>query len=203
MIFHWSLSDNKYPQVSRTHLSILAHLNNTAVWIVSTCRLIFMFFSAFTKPLVTVQRAPKTIDVTVTFMFHSFCNPKLCLDFSHHRYLMVFHSILSDSKSSQVSRTLLSILTDLNNAVVWMVFLRLLISKSACPFINLLVTVPRAPNYDYYQYITNNIKSNTDTINFILLLLSLYQFFYFRPFSILTVAFKYEFITFFKRVRVH
>ena len=35
MIFHWSLSDNKSPQVSRTILSILANLNNTVVWMVS------------------------------------------------------------------------------------------------------------------------------------------------------------------------
>ena len=34
---------------------------------------------------------------------------------------MVFHKSLSDSKSPQVSRTLLSILADLNNAVIWIV----------------------------------------------------------------------------------
>ena len=52
---------------------------------------------------------------------------------------------MSDSKSPQVSRTLLSILTDLNNAVVWMVSTCPFISKSSSLFINLLVTVPRAP----------------------------------------------------------
>ena len=36
MVFHWSLSDSKSPQVSRTLLSILAVLNNAVVWIVST-----------------------------------------------------------------------------------------------------------------------------------------------------------------------
>ena len=39
---------------------------------------------------------------------------------------------LSDSKSPQISRTLLSILADLNNAVVWMVSTCPLISKSSC-----------------------------------------------------------------------
>ena len=58
---------------------------------------------------------------------------------------MVFHWSLSDSKSPQVSRTLLSILAGLNNAVVWMVSARPAISKSSSPFINTLVTVPRAP----------------------------------------------------------
>ena len=41
---------------------------------------------------------------------------------------MVFYWSLSDSKSLQVSRTLLSILAYLNNAVVWIV--------STCPFIS-------------------------------------------------------------------
>ena len=52
---------------------------------------------------------------------------------------------LSGSKLSQVSTTLLSILTDLYNAVVPIVFTRPLISKSFWPFIHPLVTVPRAP----------------------------------------------------------
>ena len=58
---------------------------------------------------------------------------------------MVFHWGLSDSKSPQISRTLLSILAVFNNAVVWMVSTRLPISKSFRPFNNLLVTMPKAP----------------------------------------------------------
>ena len=58
---------------------------------------------------------------------------------------MVSHWILSDSKSPQVSRTLFSILADLNNAVVRMVSNCPIISKSSNPCINPLVTVPRAP----------------------------------------------------------
>ena len=57
---------------------------------------------------------------------------------------MVFHWRLSDSKSPQVSRTLLSILTIFNNAVVWMVSTRPPTSKSSRPFNNPLVTVPKA-----------------------------------------------------------
>ena len=58
---------------------------------------------------------------------------------------MGFHSSLRDSKSPHVSRTLLSILAVLNNAVVWMVSTRLPTSKSSRPFNNPLVTVPKAP----------------------------------------------------------
>ena len=58
---------------------------------------------------------------------------------------MVIYWGLSDSKSSQVSRTLLSILSVLNNDVGWLVSLRPLISKSSSPFNNPLVTVPRIP----------------------------------------------------------
>ena len=58
---------------------------------------------------------------------------------------MAFYWGLSDSMSLQVSRTLLSILANLHYAVVWMVSVRPLISKSSSPCINPLVTVPRAP----------------------------------------------------------
>ena len=57
---------------------------------------------------------------------------------------MVSHWSLSDSKF-QVFRTLLSIVADLNNAIVWMVSSRPLILKLSSPFINLSVTVSRAP----------------------------------------------------------
>ena len=57
---------------------------------------------------------------------------------------MVFHWRLSDCKSPQVSRTLLSILAVFNNAAVWMVSTRPPTSKSSCPFNNPLVIVPKA-----------------------------------------------------------
>ena len=59
---------------------------------------------------------------------------------------MLSHRSLSDSKSLQVSRTLLSILADLNNAVVRTVFTCPFISKSSSSCINLLVTVSRTPS---------------------------------------------------------
>ena len=58
---------------------------------------------------------------------------------------MISRWSLSDSKSPQVTRSLLSILADLNSAVVWMDFTSPLISKSTSPSANLLVNVSRAP----------------------------------------------------------
>ena len=62
--------------------------------------------------------------------------------FSHQRYRMIFLWSLSDNMSPQVSSILLRILS---NAIVCIVYIRPVISKSSCPFTNHLVTVPRAP----------------------------------------------------------
>ena len=76
---------------------------------------------------------------------------------------MVFHWSLSDSKSPQVSRTLRSILADLNNAVVWIVYTRPPTPKSSSSFSNPLVTVPNAPitivNY-YHLHVPQFFFSN-------------------------------------------
>ena len=56
--------------------------------------------------------------------------------------MMVSHWGVSENKSPQISRTLLSVLTSLNRAVVWMVTTRHLIFKSSCPCINFLDTLP-------------------------------------------------------------
>ena len=74
MVFHWSLSDTKSPQVSRTRLRILAVLSNAVVWIVSTRPPISKSSRPFNNPLVIVPNAPITIGTIVTFMFHSFFN---------------------------------------------------------------------------------------------------------------------------------
>ena len=85
MVFHWSLSDSKSPQVSRTRLSILAVLSNAVVWIVSTSPLTSKSSRPFNNPLVTVPNAPITIGTIVTFMFHSFFN-----SLARSRYLSFF-----------------------------------------------------------------------------------------------------------------
>ena len=91
MISHWSLSDSKSPQVSRTPLSILANLNNSIFWMISTR----LFISKPSRPSVTVLRALITIGIIVTIMFSSFFNP-----LSRSKYLSFFSLSLNFSLSS-------------------------------------------------------------------------------------------------------
>ena len=65
--------------------------------------------------------------------------------FSYQFELMVSHWSLSDSKSPQVFRTLLSILAVLSNAVIWIVSTRPPTSYASRPFNNPLIIVPKAP----------------------------------------------------------
>ena len=71
MIFHWSLSDSKSPEVSRSFFNILADLNNVVVWVASTRPLLSSSSSPLTKPLWTVPSALITTGINVTFMFHN------------------------------------------------------------------------------------------------------------------------------------
>ena len=75
MVFYWNFSENESPQVSRNLLSILADLKNAVVLIVPTSPLISKSSCPCINPLVTVPRAPNTICITVTFMFHGFLIP--------------------------------------------------------------------------------------------------------------------------------
>ena len=85
MVFHWSLSDSKSPQVSRTLLSILAVLSNAVVWMVSTRPQTSKSSRPFSNPLVTVPNAPITIGIIVICMFHSFFS-----SLARSRYLSFF-----------------------------------------------------------------------------------------------------------------
>ena len=87
MIFHWSLTDSKYPQVSWTRLRILTVRSNAVIWIVSTHPPTSKSSRPFNNSLVIVPKAPITIGTIVTFMFHSFFNfqarPRYLSFFSH------------------------------------------------------------------------------------------------------------------------
>ena len=85
MVFHWSLSDSKSPQVSRTHHRILAVLSKAVVWIVSTCPPTSKSSSPFSNPLVIGSKVPIKIGTIVTIMFHSFFK-----SLARSRYLSFF-----------------------------------------------------------------------------------------------------------------
>ena len=63
------------------------------------------------------------------------------MSFSHYHSLVVFLLSLSDSKSPQISRTLLSILADLSNAVVYKISAHPLVYSSSSPFTEHLGTL--------------------------------------------------------------
>ena len=87
MVFHWSLSDSKSPQVSRTLLGILANLNNSVAWMIST-PFISKSSSLCTNSLVAVTSTPITIGIT--FMLHGFLSY-----LARYRYLSPFSLSLS------------------------------------------------------------------------------------------------------------
>ena len=78
-----------------------------------------------------------------------------------------FHCGLSDSKSLQVSRTLLSILADLENCLVFVWSpLNPFISNSSILFINSLLTVPSSPiainiciTFMFYSFLSSQARS--------------------------------------------
>ena len=85
MVFHWSLSDSKSPQVFRTLLSFLTILNNVVVWMVFTRPPTLKSSSPFSNPLVTVTNEPITTGIIVTCMLHCFFN-----SLARSRYLSFF-----------------------------------------------------------------------------------------------------------------
>ena len=85
MVFHWSLNDSKFPQVSRTRLKILAVLSNTVLRIVSTRPPTSKSSRPFNNPLVIAPKAPIKIGTIVSFVFHSFFN-----SIARSRYLSFF-----------------------------------------------------------------------------------------------------------------
>ena len=106
MVFLWSLSNSKSSQVSQTLLSILAFCNNAVVWMVSTRPPTSKSSSPFDNPLVTVPKAPITIGVIVTFMFHSFFNSLARLRylafFSHSFSFILWSAGTAESRILQI-----------------------------------------------------------------------------------------------------
>ena len=101
MVFHWSLSDCKSAQVSRTFLSILTYLDNAVVWMVSSCSLISKSSSPFTKLLEIVPSAPITNGITVNFMvYRSFISLASSKYLPLSSFSFNFHSVVCAGRQS-------------------------------------------------------------------------------------------------------
>ena len=86
MVFHWSLSDSKSPQVSKTRLRILAVLCWAVVWRVSTRPSTSKSSRPFNNPLVIVP--------IVTFIYNSFFFNSLARSRSLSSFSLSFRFIL-------------------------------------------------------------------------------------------------------------
>ena len=112
MVFQWSLSNSKSPQVSRTHLRILAVLSNAVVWIVSTRPPISKSSRPFNNPLVIMPNASITIGTIVSLMFHSFfqfCSKVEVLIFLF-TFLQIYSVVRRDSKVNNFADSLFFLL---------------------------------------------------------------------------------------------
>ena len=84
----------------------ILHNSSMIIFPIQWCRVVFSICNSLRHSL---------------YYYYYYYYKKIHLSFSRQCQLMIFHWCLSDSKSPQVYRTLLSILTNLNNAVVWIV----------------------------------------------------------------------------------
>ena len=71
MVFQWYLSDNIYPIISKTLLSILVVLHNVVVWMASIRPPTSKSSSSFSNPLVTVPKALIPIGIIIIIIIIS------------------------------------------------------------------------------------------------------------------------------------
>ena len=149
MVFHWSLSDHKSPQVSRTRLRILAILRNAIIWIVSTRPSTSKSSRPFNNPLVIVPKALITIGKIVTFMFHSSFNSLVKsrhLSFFSHSFRFILWS--AETAKSTILQILFFLLIIITSAFLAGIRWSVCILKSHR---SLCVSFSRT-GADYYYY---------------------------------------------------
>ena len=125
-----------------------------------------MRFSFHSNILVISQAIFLLFEVFVQLFSSHFCIISYLAKFSHQFQLVAFFKNLSlcDSMSPYVSRTLLSILADLNYVLVCMVSILPLISNSFSTFSKTLSTVQSPPSI-----IGNTLIFNFHSRNFIII----------------------------------
>ena len=126
----------KKQNIQRMYLFI--HDNTLMAYIVFS---FFLFFSFLAKP-----SSGRCLNFFFSYfqiympsdLFPFSLNYLLLESFSHQRYLLAFHWSLTNSKSPQVSKTLLSILAYLSNALLLLLLLLLLFTP--CKFFITVLT---------------------------------------------------------------
>ena len=140
MVFPKSLSDSKSPQVSRTHLRILAVLSNAVIWIVSTHPPTSKSSRPFNNLLDIVIKAPITIGTIVTFMFHSFfdslARSRYLSFFSHSFWFIQWSTGTASRQFWKFSFLLLIIIRCGRLAGIWWSVLMLKSLRSLCVLIS-------------------------------------------------------------------
>ena len=110
MVFHWSLSDSKSPQVSRTRLRILAVLSNAVVWIVSTRPPTSKSSRPFNNPFVIVPNAQSLLSWSTAF-FNSLARSRYLSFFSLSFRFILWFAGTAKSKILEILFLLLIIMT--------------------------------------------------------------------------------------------
>ena len=120
MVFHWSLSHRKSPQVSRTLLSILVYHNNPVVGMISTILYFQVSSCPCNNPLVSVLTILITFGITVTFMFHRFFSSLVRSKYSSLFVFFQFYRLVS--QNSKVYYSAVSLFSW--RSLAWVVFPR-------------------------------------------------------------------------------
>ena len=128
MVFHWRLSDSK--QVSRILLSILTVFNNAVVWMVPTQPPTSKSSRPFNNPLVTVRKAPITISITVSFMFHSFFSNSVEVLISLFTFFQFYSVVSRDYKVDNFADFLFYLLIIIRSGLLVEIRWSVCISKS-------------------------------------------------------------------------
>ena len=103
-------------------------------------------FSFFSRFFGTVPRALTMIGITVSFYYCNYYLPPS--EFSPQLTPVVFYWSLSERKSPRINRTLLSILAEFSNAVVWIVSMLPLIFNTS-KLEKLLIYILLVINFSY------------------------------------------------------
>ena len=107
------------------------------------------------------------------FSMYTFIIVNIIIDFSYQQHQVFFFFFSLKYESSQVSRTLLSILDNFNTAIVWIALILPMISTYPSLFSRPLGTISRAPTmigitvtFMFYSFINSLARSKNLSFHF-------------------------------------